>query len=101
MANGSARSLIHLTCWVTVERNIVKDDDKGMTVELKMTAFVKAMAEHSKEWISLKEVHTPVKEHMFLHNLKPLKYDVNSEAKAQEIIARGGQYLLGMLLWAA
>ena len=29
-----------------VERNIVKDDDEGMTVELKMTAFVEAMAEH-------------------------------------------------------
>ena len=48
---------------------IVKDDDEGMTVELpvKMTAFVEAMAEHFKEWISPKELHTPVKEHMFLH----------------------------------
>lgn len=82
-----------------VERNIVKDDDEGMTVELKMTAFVEAMAEHFKEWISPKQIHTPVKEHMFLH--KPLKSDAESEAKAEEIIARGGQRLLGMLLWAA
>ena len=49
--------------------------------------------------LAYKEVHTPVKEHVFLH--KPLKSDINSEAKAQEIIARGGQCLLGMLLWAA
>ena len=33
-----------------VERNSVtgKDDDEGMTMELKMTAFVEAMAEHFK-----------------------------------------------------
>jgi hypothetical protein len=64
-----------------VERNIIKDDDEGMTVELKMTAFVEAMAEHFKEWISPKELHTPVKEHMFLR--KPRKSDAESEAKAE------------------
>ena len=60
-----------------VERNIVKDDDEGMTVEVKMTAFMEAMAEHFKEWILPKELHTPIKEHMFLH--KPLKSDAESE----------------------
>ena len=40
---------------VAIERNIVNDDDdEGMVVELKMTAFVEAMAEHFKEWISPK-----------------------------------------------
>jgi len=47
------------------------------------------MVEHVKKWISPKERHAPVKEHMFLH--RPLKSDAESDAKAQGIINRGGR----------
>ena len=82
-----------------VERNIPETEDGTKECELKMTAFVDGMMETFKEWKTEKTMHTPVKEDLFIS--KPVKLDASSEAKAKEIIARGGQTLLGMLLWAA
>ena len=80
-----------------VERNVSEDRSE---VELKMTAFIETMAASFKDEIKSKPVHTPVPENLFIH--KPTKMeDVDENEKAKEIIDRGAQRLLGMLLWAA
>lgn len=83
-----------------IERNMSENEDGVTEIEMKMTAFIEGMMETFKEWKIDKKIDTPVKEGLFIS--KPWKTgDPSSEAKGKEIIARGGQSLLGMLLWAA
>ena len=83
-----------------IERNL-EEKDGEMTVQMKMTAFIEGMMESFKEWKNDKLVHTPVKEDLFIHKKPKSQIDDRCEATGKEIIARGGQRLLGMLLWAA
>ena len=88
------------TTMLGIQRHVTEIDGE-MEVELTMTPFIEGMMEAFKDYRTSRKKSTPVPEGLQITRQLKKRDSAALEAKAKEIINRGYQRLLGMLLWAA